>query len=184
MNSGVAQPFWLDPQQVNPRPWRRGFVNAAKALGLDDSGAGPGSGRENRQRIEQARRHWAAGLEKLHQAVQQAPPAVRSRAEANWRTARAFGNNLESTCRLMAWFDARDRWLNASAPTDRQAAAAELARIGREELSAVQAELPMYLCDSRLGHLNHGRGCYTALSILAKTEALEQMLEKGIGERP
>ena len=37
MNAGLAQPFWLDSKAINPRPWRRGFVNSLKELGLSAS---------------------------------------------------------------------------------------------------------------------------------------------------
>ena len=52
----------------------------------------------------------------------------------------------------------------------------ELERIGREELSAARRALPMSLRDSRLGHLNHGRGCFTAMTIAWKIGLLEHAL--------
>jgi hypothetical protein len=36
----------------------------------------------------------------------------------------------------------------------------------------------MYLRDSRMGHLNHGRGCFTAMTIIDKIEQLEKALNK------
>jgi hypothetical protein len=52
-----------------------------------------------------------------------------------------------------------------------------LYRVGREELAAAQTALPMYLRDSRMGHLNHGRGCFTAMTIAEKIERLKKTLK-------
>ena len=45
-----------------------------------------------------------------------------------------------------------------------------------EELAAARAALPLYLRDSRMGHLNHGRGCFTAATIEWKIGLLERAL--------
>jgi hypothetical protein len=178
MNSGLAQPFWLDPKAVNPRPWRRGFANALETMNLADSGEGPGCGRENRARLAELDVYWDAGLEKLKQATAAALPQVRARAESQWRTARSFGDKAGMTSRLVRWLDARDRLPRATTAADAKAALDELDRVGREELAAARAALPMYLRDSRLGHLNHGRGCFTAMTIVDKIDRLETTLDK------
>jgi hypothetical protein len=176
MNTGYAQPFWLDPQTPNPRPWRRGFVNNAGAMQLADSGEGPGSGRENRVRLATLRTRWSAGLEKLLRAAAAAPAFVRKRAEENWRTARSFGDKAEVALRLARWFDARDRLEKARTASEKLAAIDALEEVGREELAAARAALPLYLRDSRMGHLNHGRGCFTAETICWKIGLLEKTL--------
>ena len=176
MNTGYAQPFWLDAQAANPRPWRRGFVNQLETMQLADSGEGPGSGRENRARLAMLWTNWSAGLEKMQLATKAAPAFVRERAEANWRTARSFGDKAEVTLRLVRWFDAREQLQQAKSPTDRLAALDALEKIGREELAAARAALPLYLRDSRMGHLNHGRGCFTAETICWKINLLEKTL--------
>jgi len=178
MNSGLAQPFWLDPKAVNPRPWRRGFVNALETMNLADRGEGPGSGRENRSRLAELQKHWRAGLAKLAKAAAAAPPQVRARAESQWRTARSFGDKADMTLRLVRWLDARNRLLGAKTAADAEAAAKALDRVGREELAAARSALPMYLADSRMGHLNHGRGCFTAMTIADKIEQLEKTLDR------
>jgi hypothetical protein len=178
MNAGLAQPFWLDPHAPNPRPWRRGFVNSLKMAALEDSGQGPGSGRENRARLREFQELWNAGLGCLRKAVDQAPGNVRPRADDHWRTARTIGDKADMTLRLVRWFDARDRLTRAAQPAEARAALDDLEQVGREELAADRAALPMYLGDSRMGHLNHGRGCFTALSILNKIEALEKTLSE------
>ena len=78
----------------------------------------------------------------------------------------------------MAWLDARERLAHAGTPEERRAALDALERVGRAELAAARAALPMYLCDSRMGHLNHGRGCFTAMSIESKIAALEKTLDE------
>ncbi|MFH1268494.1 MAG: hypothetical protein ABIK89_22455 [Planctomycetota bacterium] len=176
MNSGYAQPFWLDPEAPNPRPWRRGFANSLKTLGMTRGGEGPGSGSENRTRLAKLDALWTAGLEKLGRAVEAAPDPVRSRAESQLRTAQSFGDKAEVTLRLVEWLDARDRFHAAGTQADKTAALDELERIGREELSAAQRALAMYRRDSRLGHLNHGRGCSTAMTIEWKIALLERVL--------
>jgi hypothetical protein len=176
MNTGLAQPFWLDPAQPNPRPWRRGFVNDLGTMQLADSGTGPGSGPENRARLAELQRHWHAGLQALRQSTEAAPPHVRERAESQWRTAQSFGHKADTTLRLVRWLDARKRLYS---PADREAALAAveaLETVGQEELEAVRTALPMYLRDSRLGNLNHGRGCFTAETILWKIGELERTL--------
>jgi len=188
MNAGLAQPFWLDPKAVNPRPWRRGFVNDLKTMDMADSGnekgdsphlpLRPGSGRENRARLAELQAHWNAGLAKLQKATAAAPPQVRERAESQWRTARSFGDKADTTLRLVRWLDARGRLEKATTADETQAALSELDRVGREELAAAKAALPMYLRDSRMGHLNHGRGCFTAMTIADKIERLERTLDK------
>ena len=82
------------------------------------------------------------------------------------------------TLRLTRWFDARNRLAKATRPAESRAALDELEAVGREELAACQAAVPMYLGDSRFGHLNHGRGCFTALSILDKIETLEKTVNE------
>jgi hypothetical protein len=178
MNAGFAQPFWLDPKAPNPRPWRRGYANALETINLADSGEGPGSGRENRARLAKLQTLWDAGLVKLQQATAAAPPQARARAESQWRTARSFGDKADVTLRLVRWLDARTRVYKATTAADAQAALDELERVGREELAAAQAALPMYLRDSRLGHLNHGRGCFTAMTILEKVDQLDKTLRE------
>jgi hypothetical protein len=176
MNAGLAQPFWLDPKAVNPRPWRRGYVNSAEGMHLADSGEGPGSGRENRKRLAELQTHWNAGLAKLKEATAAAPPQVRARAESQWRTAQSFGDKADMTLRLVRWFDARNTLARAATAADAKTALEVLERAGREELAAAKAALPMYLCDSRMGHLNHGRGCFTAMTIEQKMRQLEKTL--------
>ena len=178
LNAGLAQPFWLDAKAVNPRPWRRGFVNSLKEMAMSDVGEGPGSGPENRARLAEVQKRWHAGLEKLRHAAAAAPPFTRSRAESQLRTAQSFGDKIDVTLRLVAWLDARHRLTDARTSDERRAAINELERVGRAELAAARAALPMYLCDSRLGHLNHGRGCFTAASIEAKIAALEKTLDE------
>ena len=63
MNAGYAQPFWLDPEAPNPRPWRRGFVNSLKTMQMAAAGDGPGSGIENRARM--AKLHASEMAEKV-----------------------------------------------------------------------------------------------------------------------
>ena len=178
MNAGYAQPFWLDPEAPNPRPWRRGFLNSLKTMGMTDSGEGAGSGGENRARLTMLNELWGRGLENLRQAVEAAPAHVRSRAESQWRTARAFGDKAEVTLRLARWLAARDRFYAVETQAAKTAALEQLDRIGREELSAARLALPMYLCDSRLGHLNHGRGCFTPMTIEWKIALLERVLDE------
>jgi hypothetical protein len=178
MNAGLAQPFWLDPHVINPRPWRRGFVNSLKAMNLTDSGEGAGSGRENRARLAELQRWWQAGLVDLRKAVDAAPLCTRQRASDHWHNARSFGDKVDMTVRLVRWFDARDKLQQAQDSRVAGAALDALEAVGREELAADKAALEMYLCDSRLGYLNHGRGCATALSILAKIDALEKTLQE------
>ncbi|NOX53462.1 MAG: hypothetical protein GXP27_03290, partial [Planctomycetes bacterium] len=180
MNAGYAQPFWLDPNTPNPRPWRRGFVNSLKALQLTATGEGPGSGPENRRRLAELHKHWSAGLKKLRRAVDAAPKRVRPVAESHWRTARSFGDKAEVTLRLVRWLDARNRFYAAKTATEKRAALDELERIGRHELAAARKALPMYRRDSRLGHLNHGRGCFTAMTIEWKIDRLRRVLEEKI----
>jgi hypothetical protein len=177
MNAGLAQPFWLDAKMVNPRPWRRGFVNSLKEMALSNAGEGPGSGPENRARLGQVQKLWHAGLERLRQAAAAAPPFTRSRAQSQLRTAQSFSDKVDVTLRLVAWLDARGHWQQARTPDERCSALDELERIGRAELAAARAALPMYLCDSRMGHLNHGRGCFTAMSIESKIAALGKTLD-------
>jgi hypothetical protein len=110
--------------------------------------------------------------------VAAAPAQARARAESQWRTARTFGDKADMTLRLVQWLDARGRLVGARTQPDAQAAIDALERIGREELAAAEAALPLYLGDSRMGHLNHGRGCFTALTILAKIDALRRTLDK------
>jgi hypothetical protein len=180
MNAGLSQPFWLDPKFPNPRPWRRGFVNSAEAMSLGDKPLGGVDGPENRVRLAEFNRLWHQGLAKMEKAVAAALPAMRVRAESNWRTARSIGDKSAMTLRLVRWFDARNRLAKATRPEDSRAAVDELEAVGREELAADRAALPLYLCDSRMGHLNHGRGCFTAMSILNKIEALERVLAEDI----
>jgi hypothetical protein len=172
MNAGLAQPFWLDSKAVNPRPWRRGFVNSLKELNL------PASAAQERARLKELQRYWNEGLLSLHRAVEGAPSYVRSRAEDHWRIARSFGDKIDVTVRLVRWLDARDKLEKAKTPADAAAALDELETVGREELAAAKQSVNMYLCDSRMGHLNHGRGCFTAMSILTKIQALEKTLNK------
>jgi hypothetical protein len=179
MNAGLAQPFWLNPKAVNPRPWRRGFINSSDAMDLGDKSRF-GTGHENRVRLQEFHSLWEQGLAKMQRAVAAAPTSVRERAEDNWRTARTIGDKSAMTLRLARWFDARNRWQKAESPAEARAALDELEKIGREELAATRAALPLYLRDSRMGHLNHGRGCFTAMSILDKTEALERTLKQEI----
>ncbi|MBM3889516.1 MAG: hypothetical protein FJ388_10360 [Verrucomicrobia bacterium] len=177
MNAGLAQPFWLDPKAANPRPWRRGFVNSLDQMDLGGKGARGSDGQENRARLQEFDSWWAKGLAKMQQAVAAAPASVRERAEDNWRTARTIGDKSAMTLRLARWFDARNQLQKAQTPADKLAAIDALEKIGREELAATRAALPLYLCDSRMGHLNHGRGCFTAMSILDKIAALERVLQ-------
>lgn len=178
MNAGLAQPFWLDPKAVNPRPWRRGYVNDLKTMHLDDSGEGPGGGRENRKRLAELQTLWNAGLTKLKEATAAAPPQVRTRAESQWRTARSFGDKTDMTFRLVRWLDARNKLAKAATAAEARAALDDLQHAGREELAAAKVALPMYLRDSRMGHLNHGRGCFTALTIEEKIRQLEKTLNE------
>ena len=180
MNAGCAQPFWANPQAKNPRPWRRGFVNSCRTMNLTASGDGPGSGKENRARFAKMHARWSAGLEKLAVATHRAPGYVRERAESHWRTARSFGDKLDVTARLVRWFDARDSLYAAEDEPAALAALAQMEKVGREELAAARRALPMYLRDSRLGHLNHGRGCFTPATIEWKIGLLEKTLEEGI----
>lgn len=180
MNAGLAQPFWLDPKAANPRPWRRGFINSLDAMDLGEKSVRGSDGRENRVRLQEFHSLWEQGLAKMQRAVAAAPTSVRERAEDNWRTARTIGDKSAMTLRLACWFDARNRWQKAQSPAEARAALDELEKIGREELAATRAALPLYLRDSRMGHLNHGRGCFTAMSILDKTEALERTLKQEI----
>jgi hypothetical protein len=180
MNAGLAQPFWLNPRAVNPRPWRRGFVNSLKTMQLSDSGLGAGSGRENRLRLGELQRGWQAGLVDLRKAVDAAPPCARQRASDHWHDARSFGDKVDMTVRLVRWFDARDKLQQAHDPRTAGAALDELEAVGREELAADKAATEMYLRDSRLGYLNHGRGCFTAMSILAKIDTLEKTLREDL----
>ncbi len=181
MNAGLAQPFWLDPKAPNPRPWQRGFVNSPKKMNLaDEKPTRGGDGRENRARLQEFHSLWDQGLAKMRQAVARAPASVRERAEDNWRTARTIGDKSAMTLRLARWLDARGRWQTAQKPEDALDALNELEKVGREELAADRAAMPMYLRDSRMGHLNHGRGCFTAMSIFDKIEALERVLEKDL----
>jgi hypothetical protein len=176
MNAGYAQPFWLDPKAKNPRPWRRGFVNSLQAMSMAPTGQGPGSGPENRARMAKLYEHWSAGLQKLRQAADAAPPCVKAEAESQWRTARSFGDKAEVTLRLVRWLDARDRFYAAKDRADAAAALDDLERTGREELTAARTALPLYLRDSRMGHLNHGRGCFTAGTIEWKIGLLDRTL--------
>jgi hypothetical protein len=105
-----------------------------------------------------------------------APPCVRVRAESNLRDAQSFGDKADMTLRFVRWLDGRGRLQAARDNSAAQAALDELEKIGREELAADNAALPRYLRDSRLGWLNHGRGCFTAMSILQKMDLLEQTL--------
>jgi len=178
MNAGLAQPFWLDPQTVSPRPWRRGFVNNLKIMNMEGTGQGPGSGPENRARLRQLQQLWHEGLTQLCQAAAVAPAWVRPRAESHLRMAQTFADKVDVTLRLVAWFDARDRLQHARTADERRASLDALEQIGRQELAAAQATLPMYLRDSRLGYLNHGRGCFTAASIQSKITALEKTLRE------
>jgi hypothetical protein len=180
MNAGLAQPFWLDAAARNPRPWRRGFVNSLDALDLSDHATAGGNGPENRQRLAQFNALWQRGLARLRGAVGAAPAAVRPRAEDNWRTAQSIGDKSAMTLRLVRWLDARGRLAAAHTRAESSQALDALEKIGREELAADRAAVPMYLRDSRLGHLNHGRGCFTAMSILTKIQALEKTLHEEI----
>ncbi|NUQ64130.1 MAG: hypothetical protein HUU20_16790, partial [Pirellulales bacterium] len=180
MNAGFAQPFWLDPKADNPRPWRRGFLNSLAAMQMNLTGQNNRLGAENRRRVGELEKHWSAGLEKLRRAADAAPARVRGVAESQWRTARSFGNNAGVTLRLVRWFDARDRYYAAKTAEEKNAAIEELDRVGREELAAAEAELPMYRRDSRLGHFNHGRGCYTAMTIEHKIDLLRETLDKDL----
>ncbi len=177
MNAGFAQPFWLDANAANPRPWRRGFVNSLTAMKLTAAGEGPGSGPENRRRLGQLQTLWHNGLEHLRRAAAAAPPFARKRAGANCAAAQSFSDKVDVTLRLVAWLDARGRLERARTPHERRSALDALERVGRAELAAARAALPMYLCDSRMGHLNHGRGCFTAMSIEAKIAALQKTLD-------
>lgn len=170
MNAGLAQPFWLDSKVVNPRPWRRGFVNSLKELGL------PASDGESRTRLKELQRYWNEGLQDLRKAVDSAPPYARCRAEDHWRIARSFADKVDVTVRLVHWFDVREKLEKAKTPTDAVAALDELETVAREELAAARQAIDLYLCDSRMGHLNHGRGCFTAISILTTIDALERTL--------
>jgi len=178
MNAGYAQPFWLDPKARNPRPWRRGFINSLEAMSMKATGEGPGSGPENRARLAKLYEHWSAGLKQLRQAADRAPASVKAEAESQWRTARSFGDKAEVTLRLVRWLDARGRFYAAKNPVEAGTALDELERIGREELDAARAALPLYLRDSRMGHLNHGRGCFTAATIEWKIGLLERTLSE------
>jgi len=178
MNSGLSQPFWLDSKAVNTRPWRRGFVNSLRTMGMEDAGEGPGSGRECRARMRLLQEHWHRGMEKLRGAVDAAPPQARRRAESHWRIAASFGYSADTTLRLVRWFDARDKLDQARSPQEAAAALDELEAVGRVELAAAEAALPVYLCDSRLGHFNHGRGCFTALSVVDKIVMLRRTLDE------
>ena len=178
MNSGTAQPFWLDPKAVNPRPWRRGFANSLATLGMAAAGQGPGSGEESRARLAGCYERWQEGLAKLRQATDRAPASIRPRSESHWRTARSFGDKAETTLRLVRWLDARDRLYAAHNEAARKAALDALEQIGREELAAAQAALPLYRRDSRMGHLNHGRGCFTAMTIQWKIDLLRRTLDQ------
>ena len=180
MNMGLAQPFWLDPKAVNPRPWRRGFVNSLATLDLAQTATARSNGPENRLRLQQFQTLWDQGLAKLDQAAAAAPACVAERAQDNWRTAKTIDDKGAMTLRLVRWLDARERLTKAQGTADSLAALDELEKVGREELAADRAALPLYLCDSRMGHLNHGRGCFTAMSILAKMDALERVLAKDI----
>ncbi|MBI3920609.1 MAG: hypothetical protein HY318_04240 [Armatimonadetes bacterium] len=178
MNTGFAQPFWLDPSAPNPRPWRRGFVNSLQPLNLEDSGSSAGSGGENRARLQELQKQWSAGLGKLRKAVDAAPSSARERAESNWRCAQSFGHKAEVTLRLVRWFDARNRLYNPHDAESATTAAEELEKAGREELGEAKGALPMYQRDSRLGYLNHGRGCFTPDTILWKIGLLERTLNE------
>ena len=178
MNAGLAQPFWLDPKAVNPRPWRRGFINSLDQMDLGEKMTRGGDGKENRARLQEFQSLWDQGLAKMRQAVAAAPALIRERAEDNWRTARTIGDKGAMTLRLARWFDARGRLQTASTSAEKNAALDELEKIGREELAADRAALPLYLRDSRMGHLNHGRGCFTAMSILDKIDALHKTLDE------
>jgi hypothetical protein len=178
MNAGLAQPFWLDAKTVNPRPWRRGFVNSLKEMALSDVGEGPGSGPENRARLAQVQNLWHAGLQKLRHAAASAPAFTRARAESQLRTAQSFSDKVDVTLRLVGWLDARHRLAESRTVDERRAALDELGRVGRAELAAARAALAMYRFDSRMGHLNHGRGCFTAMSIESKIAALEKTLDE------
>lgn len=180
MNAGLAQPFWLDAKAVNTRPWRRGFVNSLEAMDLGQEATARSNGPENRLRLQQFQTHWEQGLAKLEQAVAAAPAAVQRRAQDNWRTARAIGDKGAMTLRLVRWFDARNKLAEAQDTAAALDALSELEKVGHEELAANRAALPLYLCDSRMGHLNHGRGCFTAMSILDKVDALQRVLEKDL----
>ena len=46
MNAGLAQPFWLDAKAVNPRPWRRGFVNSLKEMAFPTWAKAPAAARK------------------------------------------------------------------------------------------------------------------------------------------
>jgi hypothetical protein len=172
MNAGLAQPFWLDSKAANPRPWRRGFVSSLQELQLPDSA------HEDRARLKELQNHWHEGLQFLRKAVDSSPPYVRARAEDHWRIARSFGDKVDVTVRLVRWLDARDKLQKAKTPADAAAALDELEATGREELVAAKQTLDIYLCDSRMGWLNHGRGCFTAESILTKIKALEETLNE------
>ena len=162
MNAGLAQPLWLDPQAVNPRPWRRGFVNSLAPMNMQAQGQGPGSGPENRARLRQLQHLWQEGVLDLRVALDTAPAYAQPRAENHVRMARPLPIRSTRRCDLVAWFDARDRWQHAATDEQRMAALDALARIGRIELTATRQALPMYVRDSRLGYLYHGRGCFTA----------------------
>lgn len=178
MNAGPAQPFWLDPQAVSPRPWRRGFVNSLALMSMQATGDGPGSGPENRARLRQLQQLWQAGVEDLRRAAAAAPTWTRPRAEEHLHMAQAFADKVDVTLRLVAWLDAREQWQHAATDDGRRGALDALEQIGHAELAAAQAGLPMYVRDSRLGYLNHGRGCFTAESIRAKIAALEKTLDE------
>jgi len=183
MNTGYAQPFWLNPKEQNPRPWRRGFINSLEQMSMKSTGQGPGSGPENRARLAQLFQHWRSGLTKLRQAADAAPERTRAEVESQWRTARAFGDKAEVTLRLVQWLDARERLYAAKDTAGRLAALNDLERTGREELAAARAALPLYQADSRMGHLNHGRGGFTAATIEWKIDQLERTLTEDIPAR-
>lgn len=180
MNMGLAQPFWLDAKAVNPRPWRRGFVNSLESLDLADTATARSNGPENRARLAEFQKRWEEGTAKLQRAVNACPAAVRWRAEDNWRTARSIADKGAMTLRLVQWLDARNRLEKAKDRADALQSLDELEKIAREELEADRAALPLYLRDSRMGHLNHGRGCFTAMSIVDKIDALARVVEEEI----
>ena len=80
------------------------------------------------------------------------------------------------TLRLVAWLEAGEDSSRPARPTS--STALDQLDAGGRGVAAARAALPMYLCDSRMGHLNHGRGCFTAMSIESKIAALEKTLDE------
>ena len=139
-------------------------------------------------RLQQFQTQWEQGLAKLAAGGGRRPG--RGARAGPGQLAHGQDHRRQGGDDAPAWCAGSTRgtdWRKAQGTADALDALNELEKVGREELAADRAALPLYLCDSRMGHLNHGRGCFTAMSILDKIDALERVLEETFrlpGKRP